>query len=198
LSLNINNEKAQIDYDFILLEIKFSNKHKFQINMISIKSTLTCSYCIKIFKDPIELPCKHHLCKEHLFEKNVVKLNRKNCIECKQEFTIKDNDFRTDSCLKKQLDDHVYLNNRQFSFKNKIEDSIRTFFLMFEEFTLNKISLDLDVHEHFQEIRRNIDLHREVIKEKIDDIYMEMIEKTKNFEATYVKSLADKLEASLK
>jgi len=119
-------------------------------------------------------------------------------MECKQEFGVKDNDFKPNSCLKKQLDDHIYLSNRQFSLKNKIEDSIRKFFQMFEQFTLNKTTLDLDVHEHFQEIRRNIDLHREALKETIDDIYMEMIEKTKNFEATYLKSLADKLEASLK
>ena len=69
---------------------------------------------------------------------------------------------------------------------------------MYEQFTLNKTRIDLDVHEHFQDIRFQLDEHREHLKVKIDDIYMEMIEKTKNFEATYLKSLEDKLEASLK
>jgi hypothetical protein len=80
----------------------------------------------------------------------------------------------------------------------KIQYSIQKLFQMYEQFTLNKIKLDLDVHEHFQEIRFQLDQHREELKEEIDDIYMEMIDKTKQFEATYLKSLADKLEASLK
>jgi hypothetical protein len=166
--------------------------------MINLKSTLTCSYCSKLYKDPIELPCSHHLCTKHLTEKNVAQQNRIKCIECKQEFTVKDNDFKLNSFVKKLLDDHLYLSNEELSLKNKIEDSIRKFFQMYEEFTLIKTALDLDVHEHFQGIRRNIDKHREELKENIDDIYMEMIEKTKKFEATYLKSLEDKLEASLK
>jgi hypothetical protein len=71
----------------------------------------------------------------------------------------------------------------------------QTFFQMYEQFTLNKTKLDLDVHEHFQEIRFQLDQHREEFKVKIDDIYMEMIEKTKKFEATYLKSLEDKYKS---
>jgi hypothetical protein len=156
------------------------------------KSSLTCSYCSKIFKDPIELPCKHNLCKEHLTE------NKIKCGECKQEFEVKDNEFKTVNLVKKQLDEHVYLNDEEVSLKKKIEDSIRQFFQMYEQFTLNKTKLDLDVYNHFQEIRFKLDEHREELKQKIDDIYMEMIEKTKKFEATYLKSLEDKLYASLK
>jgi hypothetical protein len=69
---------------------------------------------------------------------------------------------------------------------------------MYEEFTLNKTRIDLDVHEQFQDIKFTLDEHREVLKQKIDDIYMEMIDKTKKFEATYLKSLEDQLNASLK
>jgi hypothetical protein len=86
----------------------------------------------------------------------------------------------------------------EFALKKQIEDSIRTFFQSYEQFTLNKTRINLDVHNHFQEIRFKLDEHREVLKQKIDDIYMEMIDKTKKFEATYLKSLEDKLEASLK
>jgi hypothetical protein len=54
---------------------------------------------------------------------------------------------------------------------------------MYEEFTLDKSRIDLDVHIHFQEIRFEIDEHREELKEKIDDIYTLMAERTKKFEA---------------
>jgi hypothetical protein len=162
------------------------------------KSSLTCSYCSKIFKDPIELPCRHNLCKGHLTEKNVVKEKRIKCGECKKEFQINDNDFRLNNFIKKQLDKLLYLNDEEISLKKQIQESIQTFHQMYEQFCLNKTNRDLDVHEHFQEIRRGIDLHREKLKEKIDDIYMDMINKTKNFEATYLTSLEGKLEESLK
>jgi hypothetical protein len=71
------------------------------------KSTLTCSYCSKIFHDPIELPCSHNLCKSHLIVK---KENKIECIECKKEFQINDNDFKSNTFIRKQIDDHVYLN----------------------------------------------------------------------------------------
>jgi hypothetical protein len=115
--------------------------------------------------------------------------------DCKQDFVVKGNDFNTIEILKKQLDDHVYLSDEEFALKNQIEDSIRQFFQMYEQFTLNKTNL---VHNHFQEIRFKLDEHRERLKGKINDIYMQMIEKTKTFEAAYLKSLEDNLNASLK
>jgi hypothetical protein len=168
------------------------------INLKSLKSSLTCSYCSQILKDSLELPCSHHLCKVHLTEKEVVKLNRIKCVECKQEFKVKDNEFKPNSFVKKQLDDHVYLSKEEISSKKQIDDSIRKFFQMYEQFTLNKTTVDLDVHNHLQEIRFKLDEHREELKVKIDDIYMEMIERTKNFEAAYLKSLEDNLNSSLK
>jgi hypothetical protein len=128
------------------------------------KSTLTCSYCSKIFKDPIELPCNHNLCKGHLTEKDLVKQNKIKYGESKNDFQIKDNDFKSTTLVNKLLDEHVYLSDEGVSLKKQIEESIRKFFQLYEEFTLNKTSLDLDVHNHFQEIRRNIDLHREKLK----------------------------------
>jgi hypothetical protein len=166
--------------------------------MNKLKSSLTCSNCLKIYKDPIELPCSHNLCKVHLVEKSVVQQNKIKCGECKKDFQIKDNEFKTINFINKLLDEHVYFSDEEISLKKQIEDSIRKFFQMYEEFCLNKTNRDLDVHNHFQEIRRNIDLHREKLKEKVDDIYMEMIDKSKKFEAAYLKSLEDKLEASLK
>ena len=160
------------------------------------KSSLTCSYCSKIFKDPIELPCSHNLCKRHLAEKNVNKEKRIKCGKCKQAFEVKDNEFKTINLVKDQLDELLYLSDKEVSLKKQIEDSIQMFFQMYEQFTLNKTKLELDAHEHFQEIRFKLDEHREELKQKIDDIYMEMIDKTKKFEATYLKNLKEKLETS--
>ena len=79
--------------------------------MNNFKSTLTCSYCSKIFKDPIELPCGHHLCKAHLSEKDIIKENRIKCGECKQEFQVKDNEFKASEIFKEQLDELLFLSH---------------------------------------------------------------------------------------
>jgi hypothetical protein len=163
------------------------------------KSSLTCSNCSKIFQDPIELPCSHNLCKGHLFERNVVKQNKITCGKrCQQEFQVKDNEYKLNSLVKQLIDDHVYLSDEEFELKKKIEDSFRIVFQMYEQFTLKRTKIDLDVHNHFQEIRFKLDENREELKVKIDDIYMDLIEKAKEFEATYLKSLEDQLNASLK
>ena len=74
----------------------------------------------------------------------------------------------------------------------KIEESFKVFYQKYDAFISSKTNLDLDFHVHFQEIRFQLDLHREKLKEKIDDIYMEMIDKTKEFEALYFKSFNEK------
>lgn len=62
--------------------------------------------------------------------------------------------------------------------KDKIEESIQLFYKMYNEFISRKTKLDLDFHNHFYETRLHLDMHRE----KIYKIYMETIDKTKEFE----------------
>ena len=53
----------------------------------------------------------------------------------------------------------------------------------------NKTQLESDVFDHFQEMRFQIDEHREKLKEKIDDIALEMIDKTKKYENNSFKKI---------
>jgi hypothetical protein len=73
-------------------------------------------------------------------------------------------------------------------------------FQIYEKFTFNKTTLDLDDHEHYQEIRFKLDEYRERLNLMSigNDIYMDMIDKTKKMESTYLKCLEDKLAAPLK
>ncbi len=52
----------------------------------------------------------------------------------------------------------------------------------------NKTQLESDVFGHFQEIRFQIDEHREKLKEKIDDIALDVINKTKKYENNSFKN----------
>ncbi len=85
------------------------------------KSNWTCSYCSKILKDPIDLPCGEHLIgREHLAEKDVVKENRFKCNDCNKEFQIKDNDSKSNRPFKKLIEDQSYLNEEEIGLKTRI------------------------------------------------------------------------------
>jgi hypothetical protein len=146
----------------------------------------------------IELPCKDSICKEHLVEKQVQKQNEITCKKCHNVFEVKDNEFPFNNIVKQLLDEEAYLTSEEKELKQKLNESIRLFHQMYDDLLLNKNSLDLACHTHFQEIRFQLDEHREKFKENIDDIYMEMIEQTKTFEASYLKSLNESLESKLK
>ena len=94
--------------------------------MNRLKSSLTCSKCLKLFKNPIELPCNHSVCNEHLSENNIIK-----CDKCNKDFQVKDNDFKsTDLFLNKLISEQLYLNDEEMSLKIKIEESIKAFFIV--------------------------------------------------------------------
>ena len=152
---------------------------------LSTKSDYTCSYCNKIFKDPIILPCSDNICAHHLKEENVLKQNRIECVDCKRAFKIKGNDFGINKLAKKFLDDEMYLSEDEKSAKEKIEESLRELFRLHDQLTQNKIKCDLACSNRFQEIRFKIDKHRDELKEKIDEISLQMIDQVKAFERQY-------------
>jgi 5-methylcytosine-specific restriction endonuclease McrA len=161
--------------------------------MLTLKSHLICSYCAKIIKEPIELPCEDSICREHLSERNVVKENRIKCKKCKQDFGVRDNQFNSNKTLRSLIESQCYLSEEESSLKKELEESIRTFFVFYDKFVQNKSILESNVYDHFQEIRFQIDEQRERIKERIDDIALAMIGDTKTYEALYLSSIKEKL-----
>jgi hypothetical protein len=137
--------------------------------MLKLKSQLTCLYCSKIFKDPIELPCEDIICREHLSDRDVVKENRIKCKKCNEEFGLKANQFKSTKAFTNIIESQSYLSDKETSLKQNLEESIRKFFGFYDEFILNKSKVDTDVFNHFQELRFKIDEHRERLKEKNDD-----------------------------
>jgi hypothetical protein len=157
--------------------------------MLQLKSQLTCSYCSKIFKDPIDLPCDDSICREHLSEQDVVKANRIKCKECNKEFQVKENQFKSNNELVNSIESQSYLSQEELSLKKELEESIQKFFEFCDDFNQNKTKLDLDVFNYFQEMRFQIDEHREELKKKIDEIALAMIDETKKNEKIYLKEL---------
>ena len=161
----------------------------------SQKFELTCSYCSKLFKDPIELPCGDSICREHLSEPGVVKENRIKCTKCKKDFEVKENEFNTNVTLKKLVEDQSHLSGEEQKLKLELEETIRKFFEFYEEFVQNRTQLDMDAFDHYQELRFQIDEHRERLKEKIDEIALKMIDATKKHEEMYLRNIKERFSS---
>ena len=58
---------------------------------MSFKEDLKCSYCPKVLKDPIILPCQDTICKEHLDESNIKSIQ---CLTCNEEFNLENIEFK--------------------------------------------------------------------------------------------------------
>jgi hypothetical protein len=160
----------------------------------SQKSQLTCSYCYRIVKGPIALPCDETICREHLSEKDVVRESKIKCAKCNEEFQVKGHEFKSNIELMKLLESHSYLSSEEIELKRELEDSIRKFFEFCDKFSQKRTKLDLDVFDHYQELRFQIDQHREELKEKsdeIDEIALAMIDQTKKYEAMYLKNIKE-------
>jgi hypothetical protein len=142
------------------------------------------------------LPCDDNICRQHLKEKDSVKQNAIKCVKCKENFPIKGHEFKSNKTLKQLIEDKSYLSEDEINLKQNLEESIRKFFGFYDDFIQNRTKVDMDVFNHFQELRFQIDEHRERLKAKIDDVALEMIEQTKKCEAEYLKSLKENLLSS--
>jgi hypothetical protein len=155
----------------------------------SQKFQLTCSYCSRIFKDPILLPCNDTICRQHLSEKEVKQANKIKCKECQQECQVKGNEFKSNETIVKLIESQSHLSDEEKNLKQEIEASIRRFFEIYDQFMQNKTQLESDVYDHFQELRFQIYQHREELKKKIDDIALQMIDKVTENQDSFSKNL---------
>ena len=156
--------------------------------MLTLKSQLTCS---RILKDPIDLPCEDSICRQHLSDSDVVKGNKIKCNKCNEEFAVKDNHSRSHKTIKNLIESQSYLNEEEIKLKHDLEESIQKFYQFYDEFFQNRTKLESNVFDHFQEMRFQIDEHRERLKVRIDEIALAMIDRTKKSEETYLKNLKE-------
>jgi hypothetical protein len=160
--------------------------------MLKRKSSCTCSFCSKILKDPIILPCGDDICNEHLSEKAVLKQKKIKCNTCQKEYQIKNKkNFRSCNQLKMLIESQCYLSEEETGLKLDLEASIRKFYKCYDEFTRNKTQLESEVLIHFDEMRSKINEHREDLKKQIDDIALKLINKTNKQQDIYLNDLND-------
>jgi hypothetical protein len=160
------------------------------------KLEYTCLICSKIYNEPIELPCGDTICAVHLKEAAKNEKNHIKCLNCSKIFPVKGEQFSSNKFIQNVLKNEEYLSDEEKNLKHQLENFIESFIPLKEKLLAKKSLLTLKCYNHFQELRRQIDLHRECmpktytksIREKLNTISFELIDKVNDFEFLYVNS----------
>ena len=160
------------------------------------KKEFICGICNMYFKNPILFPCGCTYCGEHLHDDSA-KDNNIKCEPCSKEFNITENEFRPNKVVEKLVKKGVLLNDEEKLLKQSILKSIEQLGMLYEDFKQARIGCELVSYQQFSEMRRQIDLQREKLKAKIDEIALEMIDETKALEEAYKKKLLDSVMTEL-
>ena len=123
---------------------------------MSLKSELTCSYCMKIYRKPVILLCNHSLCEEHLKDIDVLKVKSIQCKTCKQEFGLDDNGFKPNEIVQSLIEKEMHMTEAEKEIKKISQTSLNEGLRLNDEHEDNKRILTLKCFEHFQKIRRKI------------------------------------------
>ena len=157
---------------------------------MNLKLDFQCSCCNKILKNPIHLPCFcDTICAEHLNDSNVLKEKCIKCNKCNQIFPLNECDFKSNEIVQNLLAKEIYLSDNEKKLKKSLETRLKLFYDLAEQLEQDENVAQMESHNHFQEIRRKLDLHREELKDKIDKIYLEMIDKTIEQEKVFASRL---------
>ena len=150
---------------------------------IHLKLEVACVMCNMVLNDPVTIPCGCHSCNEHLHDHFAID-NKIKCSKCNQVFEIPKEGFRVSyKTVKNIVNKDLYLSKEEKACKNELQTLLEILRNKNDEFLKNNVNLELCNEEHFSELIRQIDLHREKLKleicEKIDHYALDMIAQTR-------------------
>jgi hypothetical protein len=154
---------------------------------MSFKLDLTCSFCSKIFKTPISLPCGDTICEQHLKEDLYCKCNSIVCNMCHKYFELDNLNqlIKPNTIVQKLIEHERYLSDVEKSIKKSIEESLSHLFELNKKMQQSKDFFQ----NHFQKMKRKIELQRIELRNQIDDISYSMIDEIKVIEQSYAKNM---------
>ena len=152
------------------------------------KLDLLCIICKNVLKDPVYLPCHCTICHAHL---KLAKDGLIACETCGDEFVVNNIECKVNKIAKKALDAELHLSFEEKGLKKDIHELMLSLQQLHEQLNQEQNKFELKSHENFAEIKRKIDIQREKLKEKIDEISLAMIRKVEEHEAFYKLKLDD-------
>ena len=153
---------------------------------MNFKADLLCSICELVFSEPVSLPCGCTVCANHT--RHVASVT---CAVCEHEFEVPTHGFQTNKCAKNILEKNGHLSDDEKALKLNIQGVIQRLETLVSSFKQSEADFELLCNDHFNELRRHVDIQREELKQKIDEIALNMIDQLKQHEIVYRQKLCD-------
>lgn len=162
---------------------------------------IICITCEKILNKPVLLPCGHSICQIHVDEAKRANRNIK-CYSCTESHAIPEKGFTMIKNLEALIENKIYSLGEDYHNPYNLRDEFERFVELFERI---KNQPEMRIHDYISDLKNQIDLKREELKNEIDEKCLLMIEKLDEFEkecmanVDSVKSrFDDKLDEKLK
>ena len=156
----------------------------------AIKEDLACTLCQMVTEDPRTFPCGCLFCSEHLTDQFVKKGNI-NCPKCDRKFEIANERFPPSNIILNILKLESYLDENEKKSKIEINKILENFYEKNEKILVDLQKVEAESIERFSKLINDVDLHREKLKERIDDTYMPMINELKEHEKVFYQKIAN-------
>ena len=163
---------------------------------MSFKSELSCNICKLVVNKPVTLPCSSVVCGEHLHDASV-KNGMIKCQKCDKEFDVPRSGFPSNERVANILANDHHLNDEEIAIKNAIQELIQKLDQLQNDVRLKRNDMEITSFDHFTEIRRQIDIQREELKNKIDEISLKLIDRANEIENAYKLKLTQSVSVVL-
>jgi hypothetical protein len=158
-------------------------------NNKSFNEVLTCKICQKYYLNPILLPCRNNICEEHI-NKQTKDINAQSykCELCSQDHEIPENGFIVNEPFIEMMNTNVHLDEITIAAKRLVDH------LENSNKKIDLIEKDPEdfIYSYFSNEKNKVDLKRETLFAKINDISDEMINKIKQMENDCKSNLSEK------
>ena len=162
---------------------------------MSLKSEMICMICKLFLHKPVSFPYHCLLCNEHLHD-DTAKNGSIRCTKCLRDFELRENEFAPSYLASYILEKELHLSDEEKAFKKSIHDLVHQLEQLQIEFQPKYTEWERNNFDHFSEIRRKIDIHREELKAQIDKIALKMIDQL-NEKETECKLELSKLHSKI-
>ena len=168
------------------------------LRMEKVKRHFNCGLCSQLPVDPITLPCGNTICQLHISDLLERRFKRKNtfiCESCLDEHVVPEYGYVLNKKIKSASDIKLNSFNVEIGVFDECKKTLEEAKATLAE--LETISNDPDsyLYEYFEEIKRQVDLRRDYLKLKIDNISYEIIEsiETTHFHLKKLSKEVDRL-----
>ena len=145
---------------------------------LNAKTYFICKFCNKVLANSVILPCNCTICDEHVNE-FYTNENRTCCVLCGKETKITRDNVKKDTFSDYIVENNLYLTNNELRLKKNSDLQIEKVNTAFNEFIKRSAELEVIQYDQFFDLKTKVDIRREELKMKIDEIAEKMIDQIK-------------------